>query len=47
MTGIPASIILMAVVALAIGIIWPLMGMPITLQIIFRRDGRVGFRLVT
>jgi sodium-dependent dicarboxylate transporter 2/3/5 len=29
-TGIPASIVLMAVVALAIGIIWPLMGMPIT-----------------
>ena len=28
--GIPASIVLMAVVALAIGIIWPLMGMPIT-----------------
>ncbi|KPK53690.1 MAG: transporter [Thiotrichales bacterium SG8_50] len=28
--GIPASIALMAVVALAIGIIWPLMGMPIT-----------------
>jgi len=27
--GIPASIVLMAVVALAIGIIWPLMGMPI------------------
>ena len=32
MTGIPASIVLMAVVALAIGIIWPLMGMPITLN---------------
>lgn len=32
MTGIPASIVLMAVVALAIGIIWPLMGMPITLK---------------
>ncbi len=30
--GIPASIVLMAVVALAIGIIWPLMGMPITTQ---------------
>ena len=30
MAGIPASIVLMAVVALAIGIIWPLMGMPIT-----------------
>ena len=28
--GVPASIVLMAVVALAIGIIWPLMGMPIT-----------------
>ena len=28
--GIPGSIVLMAVVALAIGIIWPLMGMPIT-----------------
>ena len=27
--GIPASIILMAVVALAIGVIWPLLGMPI------------------
>ena len=30
MAGIPASVVLMAVVALAIGIIWPLMGMPIT-----------------
>lgn len=30
MAGIPASIVLMAVVALAIGIIWPMMGMPIT-----------------
>ena len=30
--GIPASIVLMAVVALAVGIIWPLMGMPITIQ---------------
>lgn len=30
--GIPASIVLMAVVALAIGIIWPLMGMPLTTQ---------------
>ncbi|MDH3947446.1 MAG: SLC13 family permease [Gammaproteobacteria bacterium] len=30
--GIPASIVLMAVVALAIGIIWPMMGMPITTQ---------------
>lgn len=31
MTGIPASVVLMAVVALAVGILWPLMGMPITL----------------
>lgn len=30
MTGIPASVVLMAVVALAVGILWPLMGMPIT-----------------
>ena len=30
--GIPASIVLMAVIALAIAIIWPLMGMPITLN---------------
>jgi sodium-dependent dicarboxylate transporter 2/3/5 len=30
MSGIPASIVLMAVVALAVGILWPLMGMPIT-----------------
>lgn len=30
MYGIPASIILMALVALAAGIIWPLMGMPVT-----------------
>jgi len=29
MAGIPASIALMAVVALAVGIIWPMMGMPI------------------
>ncbi len=29
--GIPASVMLMAVVALAVAIIWPLMGMPITL----------------
>lgn len=29
-SGIPASLVLMAVVALAIGIVWPLMGMPIT-----------------
>ena len=33
MAGIPASIVLMAVVALAIGIIWPLMGMPITIPV--------------
>jgi sodium-dependent dicarboxylate transporter 2/3/5 len=31
--GIPASIILMAVTALAITFIWPLMGMPITLPV--------------
>jgi sodium-dependent dicarboxylate transporter 2/3/5 len=31
--GIPGSIILMAVVAFAIGIVWPLMGMPITVPI--------------
>jgi sodium-dependent dicarboxylate transporter 2/3/5 len=30
MYGIPASILLMAVVALAIFIVWPLMGMPVT-----------------
>ncbi|HET97985.1 MAG TPA: SLC13/DASS family transporter [Desulfurivibrio alkaliphilus] len=30
-TGIPASILLMALVALAVLLIWPLMGMPITL----------------
>ena len=30
--GIPASIILMAVIGLAAAIIWPLMGMPITLK---------------
>ncbi len=30
MTGIPASVVLMAVVALAVGILWPMMGMPIT-----------------
>ena len=30
--GIPGSVVLMAVVALAVGIIWPLMGMPITTQ---------------
>jgi sodium-dependent dicarboxylate transporter 2/3/5 len=28
--GIPGSIVLMAVVAIAVGVIWPLMGMPIT-----------------
>lgn len=31
-SGIPASIVLMAVVALAIAIIWPMMGMPILTQ---------------
>ncbi|MDH5472680.1 MAG: SLC13 family permease [Gammaproteobacteria bacterium] len=31
MAGIPASAVLMAVVAFAVGIIWPMMGMPITL----------------
>ncbi|MCW8854216.1 MAG: SLC13 family permease [Gammaproteobacteria bacterium] len=31
MAGIPASLVLMAVVALAVGIIWPLMGMSITI----------------
>lgn len=30
--GIPASIIMMAVVALCVAVIWPLMGMPITLS---------------
>ena len=30
MAGIPGSIVLMAVVAIAVGIIWPMMGMPIT-----------------
>ena len=30
MSGIPASVVLMAVVALAVGILWPMMGMPIT-----------------
>jgi sodium-dependent dicarboxylate transporter 2/3/5 len=30
--GIPASIILMAVVALAVAVIWPLMGMPVTVS---------------
>ena len=30
LAGIPGSLILMAVVALAIGIVWPLMGMPIS-----------------
>ena len=31
MAGIPASLVLMAVVALAVGIIWPMMGMSITI----------------
>ncbi len=31
MAGIPASVVLMAVTAIAVGIIWPIMGMPITL----------------
>jgi sodium-dependent dicarboxylate transporter 2/3/5 len=30
MAGIPASLVLMAVVAVAVGIIWPFMDMPIT-----------------
>jgi len=30
MAGIPGSLVLMAVVAIAVGIIWPMMGMPIT-----------------
>ena len=30
-SGIPASLVLMAVVAFAVGILWPIMGMPITL----------------
>jgi len=29
--GIPASILLMLVIALAVGVIWPLMGMPVTM----------------
>lgn len=32
MTGIPASLVLMAVTAFAVGVVWPLMGMPVTLQ---------------
>ncbi|MBU2552395.1 MAG: anion permease, partial [Proteobacteria bacterium] len=32
MYGVPASIILMVVTGLAVGVIWPLMGMPITLH---------------
>jgi sodium-dependent dicarboxylate transporter 2/3/5 len=32
LAGIPASVILMAVTAFAVAIIWPLMGMPITLN---------------
>ncbi len=31
MAGIPASLVLMAVTAFAVGVIWPLMGMPVTL----------------
>lgn len=31
--GIPASIMLMLVIALAVGVIWPLMGMPITVPV--------------
>jgi sodium-dependent dicarboxylate transporter 2/3/5 len=31
--GIPASIMLMAATALAITVIWPIMGMPITLAV--------------
>ncbi|RKX30061.1 MAG: SLC13/DASS family transporter [Candidatus Zixiibacteriota bacterium] len=31
-TGIPASVILMAVLALFVGIIWPIMGMPVTIN---------------
>ncbi|MBU4419838.1 MAG: anion permease, partial [Proteobacteria bacterium] len=31
MYGIPASIILMACVALCVGVIWPIMGMPVSL----------------
>jgi sodium-dependent dicarboxylate transporter 2/3/5 len=30
-SGIPASLVLMAVVAFAVGIVWPLMGMPVTI----------------
>ncbi len=33
MAGIPGSIVLMAVVAFAIGIVWPVMGMPITVAV--------------
>jgi sodium-dependent dicarboxylate transporter 2/3/5 len=29
--GIPASVLLMAVVALCAAVIWPIMGMPVTL----------------
>jgi sodium-dependent dicarboxylate transporter 2/3/5 len=32
MTGIPASVILLAVTAFAVAIVWPMMGMPITLN---------------
>ena len=31
--GLPASVILMAVVALAVAVVWPLMGMPITVPV--------------
>jgi len=31
LAGIPASVVLMAVVAFAVAIVWPLMGMPVTL----------------
>jgi len=33
MFGIPASILLMVVTAFAVFILWPLMGMPVTLGI--------------
>ena len=32
LAGIPTSIILMAVIAFAVAILWPLMGMPVTLK---------------
>ncbi len=31
--GLPASVILMAIVALSVGVIWPMMGMPITVPV--------------